>query len=99
MRPRLPSCTPSRRGSCSPATSSLSSDASQTEQFFASTWDQYEGVQTLDKQIVVMAEAPASVWADVTWFHDGEPLERLCYQLIGEAGSYQIGVLTPLPLV
>ena len=74
------------------------SDASQTEQFFASTWDQYEGVQTLDKQIVIMAAAPASVWADVTWFHDGQPLERLCYQLIGDAGSYQIGVLTPLPL-
>jgi hypothetical protein len=43
------------------------SDSKQTEQFFASSWDQYDGVETLDKQVVVMAEAPGGVWVDVTW--------------------------------
>src|SRR5680860_1629467 len=47
------------------------SDASQTEQFFASTWDQYEGVQTLDKRIVIMAADPAP-----SLIHISEPTRR-----------------------
>ncbi len=43
------------------------SDAKQTEQFFASSWGQYEGVNEAEKRIVIMGEAPHSIWADVTW--------------------------------
>ena len=38
------------------------SDTVQTEEFFASTWDQYDGVEAVDKEIVVMGEATGSVW-------------------------------------
>lgn len=72
------------------------SDSKQTEQFFASSWDQYDGVETLDKQVVLMAEAPGSVWVDVTWSYDGRPQERICYQLVEGASGRQIAVLTPL---
>lgn len=72
-------------------------DAAQTERFFASAWAQYEGVGTVDKRVDIMAEAPASVWVDVTWSYDGRPQERFCYQLVADGTSYQIGVLTPLP--
>lgn len=72
------------------------SDSKQTEQFFASSWDQYDGVETLDKQVVVMAEAPGGVWVDVTWSYNGRPQERFCYQLIEGASGHQIAVLTPL---
>lgn len=48
------------------------SDANQTEAFFATSWSQYEGVDAVDKQIVVMGESPGSVWADVTWSYDGK---------------------------
>ena len=58
------------------------SDARQTEEFFASSWAQYEGVDTVDREIVVMGEAPGSVWADVTWSYGGAPRERFCYQLV-----------------
>ena len=34
------------------------SDARQTEEFFAASWEQYEGVDSVDNQVVVMAEAP-----------------------------------------
>lgn len=73
-------------------------DAAQTEQFFASAWEQYEGVHAVDKRVVIMAEAPASVWVDVTWSYDGQPRERMCYQLVGAGADYRIAVLTPLPL-
>jgi hypothetical protein len=46
--------------------------------------------------VSVIAEAPGSVWADVTWSYDGEPRERFCYQLIRAADEFQIAVLTPL---
>lgn len=72
------------------------SDASQTEAFFAASWDQYDGVDAVDSQIVVMAEAPGSIWADVTWSYDGQPRERFCYQLVEGPDGYQIAVLTPM---
>lgn len=69
-------------------------DARQTEEFFASSWDQYEGVNDIDKKIVIMGAAPGSVWTDVTWTYGGQPRERFCYQLIEAAEGYQIAVLT-----
>jgi ketosteroid isomerase-like protein len=72
------------------------SDASQTEEFFAASWSQYDGVDAVDKQVVVMAEAPGSIWADVTWSYDGQPRERFCYQLVEGTDGYQIAVLTPM---
>jgi hypothetical protein len=74
------------------------SDARQTEEFFAAAWGQYEGVDRLEHRIVIMAEAPGSVWADVTWFHGGRAREHMCYQLVERDGGYQIAVLTPLEL-
>jgi hypothetical protein len=72
------------------------SDARQTEEFFASSWGQYDGVDAVDKQIVVMGEAPGSLWADVTWAYGGRPRERFCYQLVQGIEGYQIAVLTPM---
>lgn len=81
-----------------PGQSILVSDASQTEEFFAASWGQYEGVDAVDKQIVVMSEAPGSLWADVTWSYGGRAQERFCYQLVAGADGYQIAVLTPMAL-
>jgi hypothetical protein len=72
------------------------SNPKQTEEFFASSWGQYEGVDAVDKQIVVMGEAPGSLWADVTWSYGGQPRERFCYQLVQGTEGYQIAVLTPM---
>jgi ketosteroid isomerase-like protein len=72
------------------------SDAKQTEEFFAASWSQYEGIDAADKQIVIMGEAPGSVWADVTWSYGGQPRERFCYQLVEGTDGYQIAVLPPL---
>ncbi len=72
------------------------SDASQTEAFFAASWSQYNGVDAVDKQIVVMGEAPRSVWVDVTWSYDGTARERFCYQLVEGPDGYRIAVLTPM---
>ena len=72
-------------------------NASQTEQFFASSWSQYEGVEAVDKRIEIIAEAPHSIWADVTWSYGGEPRERFCYQLLSGADGWQIAVLTSMP--
>ena len=58
------------------------SDAHETEEFFAASWNQYDGVDAIDRDVVVMAEAPGSLWADVTWSYDGQPRERFCYQLV-----------------
>jgi len=74
------------------------SDNRQTEEFFAASWEQYEGVETVDRQMTVMAEAPGSVWVDVTWSFEGQARERFCYQLIEGTGGYQIAVLTPMEL-
>ncbi|MBA3529753.1 MAG: hypothetical protein H0T91_10685 [Propionibacteriaceae bacterium] len=72
------------------------SDANQTEEFFAASWNQYDGVDAIDKHIVVMAEATGTVWADVTWSYGGQPRERFCYQLVEGTDGYQIAVLTPM---
>jgi hypothetical protein len=79
-----------------PGTSIPVTDADQTEEFFSSSWAQYDGVDAVDKQIVVMGEAPGSIWADVTWSYDGQPRERFCYQLVEGTEGYQIAVLTPM---
>jgi ketosteroid isomerase-like protein len=71
-------------------------DPRQTEAFFATTWQQYEGIDTVEKHIVVMAEAPGSVWVDLTWRYGGGRGERLCYQLFRTGDGYQIAVLTPM---
>lgn len=82
-----------------PGTSIVVSDVTQTEQFFASSWAQYDGVDAVTKHIDVMAEAPGTVWADVTWSYDGEARERFCYQLVEDGCTYQVAVLTPMGLV
>jgi len=79
-----------------PGRSIVVSDAGQTEQFFASSWDQYDGVDAVDRRVVVMGEGPGSVWADVTWSYGGRARERFCYQLVPGNGGYRIAVLTPL---
>jgi hypothetical protein len=60
-----------------PGRSIVISDARQTEEYFASACGQDDGVDAVENKIVIMGEAPASVWADVTWFHDGQQPERL----------------------
>jgi hypothetical protein len=72
------------------------SDVRQTEEFFASSWCQYDGVDSIDQRMVVMAEAPGTLWADVTWSYEGRPQERFCYQLVERGDGYQIDVLTPM---
>ena len=79
-----------------PGTSIPVTDAKQTEQFFAASWSQYEGVDDINKQVAVMAEAPGSVWVDVTWLYGGQPRERFCYQLVEGTEGWQIAVLTPM---
>lgn len=79
-----------------PDTSIPVTDPSQTEQFFASAWEQYEGIDAASREIVVMGEAPSSVWADVTWRYAGE---RFCYQLIATPAGYEIAVLTPMEFI
>jgi hypothetical protein len=81
-----------------PGNSIAVSDAAQTEAFFASSWGQYEGVDSADMQIEIMGEAPGSVWADVTWSFGGQPRERFCYQLVDAGTGYRIAVLTPMEL-
>lgn len=78
-----------------PGQSILVTDPVQTEEFFADSWSQYEGVDAADKQMTIMGEGPGSVWADVTWSYHGKPQERFCYQLIAGPNGYQIAVLTP----
>ena len=72
------------------------SDASQTEQFFATSWEQYEGVEEAHPEIVIMNQSSASVWADVTWSYGGRVQERFCYQLTPVSDGYRIAVLTPM---
>ncbi|MDZ4092925.1 MAG: hypothetical protein U1D68_17160 [Arthrobacter sp.] len=77
-----------------PGTSIPVSDARQTEEFFASAFGQYDGVNDVEKQIDIMGEAPGTVWADVTWSYGGRPRERFCYQLVDSGEGYRIAVLT-----
>lgn len=72
-------------------------DRSQTAAFFSSAFSQYEGVEDTSADINVIAEAPHSIWADVTWHHDNDLTERFVYQLLDTGDRWQIGVLTPLP--
>lgn len=74
------------------------SDSAQTEAFFSTAWNQYEGVSQTSTDINVVAEAGHSIWADVTWSHDGTPAERFIYQLITTDGQWKIAVLTPMDL-
>lgn len=79
-----------------PGTSIPVGDARETEEFFAASMGQYDGVDAVDKEVVIMGEAPGSVWVDVTWSYDGRRQERFCYQLIDGSGGYRIAVLTPM---
>lgn len=78
-----------------PGQSVAVSDAEQTEKFFASSWTQYEGVDTVDKTISTMGSGPSTIWADVTWTYPSTE-EHFCYQLIDGADGLQIAVLTLL---
>ncbi|WP_232665584.1 hypothetical protein [Pseudonocardia sp. TRM90224] len=80
-----------------PGTSVAVGDVAQTEQFFAASWSQYEGVESAEPRILVIAEAPGSLWVDVTWSYGGAARERFCYQLV-ERDGWQIAVLTPMDL-
>jgi hypothetical protein len=75
----------------------------RTEAFFATTWQQYEGIEMVAKNLVVIAEATGSVWVDLTWTYGGGGggggSERFCYQLFLTGDGYQIAVLTPLEFV
>lgn len=77
-----------------PGTSIPVSDSRQTEEFFASAFGQYAGVDDVGRKTVIMGEAPGTVWADVTWTYGSRPPERFCYQLIDSAQGYRIAVLT-----
>ena len=79
-----------------PGRSVAVSDAAQTEAFFASAFEQYEGVTSVERQVKVIAEAPHSVWADVTWTFPSRPTEQFCYQLVEGGEGLRIAVLTPL---
>jgi hypothetical protein len=81
-----------------PGTSIAVDDAAQTAAFFASSWEQYEGVAAAEPSITIMGEGPVGVWADVTWSYGGGPQERFCYQLVAEPDGYRIAVLTLLTL-
>lgn len=72
------------------------SDSAQSEQFFASSFGQYDGVDSITKSISIMGESASGVWADVAWSYDGQQRERFCYQLVEPAAGYQIAVLTPM---
>lgn len=73
-------------------------DRAQTETFFAGAFGQYAGVTEARAEATVIAGTGHSVWADVTWYHDGKPAERFVYQLVRVGDSWRIAVLTPLDL-
>lgn len=79
-----------------PGRSIAVSDPKQTEEFFASSWAQYDGVLTVEKTLVIMGSGPSTVWADVTWTYPGGVGEHFCYQLVDGADGLQIAVLTLL---
>ena len=79
-----------------PGQSIAVTDAKQTEDFFAASWSQYEGIETLDKRIVIMGKGPGTVWADVTWSYGDGGGEHFCCQLIDGPQGLQIAVLTLL---
>ena len=79
-----------------PQQSIVVTDAAQTREFFASSWEQYHGVTEVEPAIEVLSSCPHSIWADVEWTYDGEPRERFVYQLLNDGDRWQVGVLTPL---
>lgn len=81
-----------------PGQSIAVTERDQVEDFFTSSWGQYEGVKELGRQVTVCGEAPASLWVDVVWSYSGQIRERFCYQLIEEGGEWYIAVITPLAL-
>jgi len=79
-----------------PGQSIAVSDPQQTEQFFASSWAQYEGIDNIEKTMTVINQGPGTVWVDITWTYPGRTPEHFCYQLIQSAEGLQIAVLTVL---
>jgi len=73
-------------------------DARTTEQFFASSWAQYDGVEDVDGKVEVAGEAPGTLWVDVTWSYGGQAREKFRYQLAETLDGHRIAVLTPLEL-
>lgn len=72
-------------------------DASETDEFFAGAFGQYEGVSTTEAAVEVVAATEHSIWADVAWnHHGGAPDERNMYQLVRGGEGWKIAVLTPL---
>lgn len=71
-------------------------DATQTEEFFASSWAQYDGVDTVDRSVSTMGTGPGTIWVDVTWTYGDRAGERFCYQLVEDQERLQIAVLTLL---
>ncbi|RYB89933.1 DUF4440 domain-containing protein [Nocardioides oleivorans] len=72
------------------------SDRSQTAEFFASSWEQYDGVAEAEPDVTVLASTADAIWADVRWSFDGAERERFCYQLGRTDDEWQVAVLTPL---
>jgi len=72
------------------------SDPRQTEEFFAGSWDQYDGVDSIDKSVSTMGATPSTAWVNVTWTYAGRDQERFCYQLVDRPDGPQIAVLTLL---
>lgn len=79
-----------------PGQSIAVNDAEQTAQFFAGSWSQYEGIDSIERKNTTMGSGPGSVWVDVTWIYGGSPREHFCYQLIEGPNGPQIAVLTLL---
>lgn len=72
------------------------SDPTQTEQFFAASFGQYEGVSDVRAAVRTVAHTGHSSWIEVSWSYDGTPAEQFIYQLVHTANGWQIAVLTPL---
>lgn len=81
-----------------PGNSTVVADQAQVNEFFASAWEQYEGATEEEHRARLMAEAPGTLWVDVTWISPERPRERFCYQLVENDGEYRIGVLTPMAI-
>lgn len=79
-----------------PAQSLAVADRSQTEAFFTSAWEQYDGVDDVSSDVRVVAETGHSIWADVTWRYGDDRTERFIYQLVDDGGTWRIAVLTPI---
>ncbi|MCF8610954.1 hypothetical protein L5G28_12420 [Gordonia sp. HY285] len=72
------------------------SDSSQTEQFFAASFAQYEDVENVTPAVRTVAETGHSSWVEVSWSYDGTLAEQYIYQLVQTSDGWRIAVLTPL---